>query len=165
MMVTIVGSGLGSTHCRQFSFETKQIRLILPRLTLYIQGGLSKFHGILTTYQPDTMPIGRTNIFGATLWAIRGCDSTICPRSSDPIYIVTYYIKWVTTSWTDHKLIKKKKKEKKSFCCLHWSCDLHYHQWHCRGGGGEAASFFFSFFSFFFIGLFVKNIQIDKFYL
>ena len=26
---------------------------------------------------------------------------TICPKSSDPFYIVTYYIKWVTTSWTD----------------------------------------------------------------
>ena len=22
------------------------------------------------------------------------------PRSSDPIYIVSYYLKWVTTSWT-----------------------------------------------------------------
>ena len=26
---------------------------------------------------------------------------TVCPRSSDPFYIVSYYIKWVTTSWTD----------------------------------------------------------------
>ena len=25
---------------------------------------------------------------------------TICPRSSDPFYIVSYYIKWVITSWT-----------------------------------------------------------------
>ena len=25
---------------------------------------------------------------------------TVCPRSSDPSYIVSYYIKWVTTSWT-----------------------------------------------------------------
>ena len=23
---------------------------------------------------------------------------TVCPRNSDPFYIVTYYIKWVTTS-------------------------------------------------------------------
>ena len=23
---------------------------------------------------------------------------TVCPRSSDPVYIVTNYIKWVTTS-------------------------------------------------------------------
>ena len=27
-------------------------------------------------------------------------DLTVCPRSSDPFYIVTYYIKWVTTSLT-----------------------------------------------------------------
>ena len=26
---------------------------------------------------------------------------TVCPRSSDPFYIVIYYKKWVTTSWTD----------------------------------------------------------------
>ena len=25
---------------------------------------------------------------------------TVCPGSSDPFYIVTYQIKWVTTSWT-----------------------------------------------------------------
>ena len=26
---------------------------------------------------------------------------TVCTRSSDPINIVSYYIKWVPTSWTD----------------------------------------------------------------
>ena len=26
--------------------------------------------------------------------------TTVCPASSDPFYIVTYYIKWVTTFWT-----------------------------------------------------------------
>ena len=26
--------------------------------------------------------------------------TTVCPRSSDPFYIVGYYITWVTTSWT-----------------------------------------------------------------
>ena len=31
---------------------------------------------------------------------------TICPRSSYPIYIVRYYIKWVTTSWTYNILSK-----------------------------------------------------------
>ena len=29
-----------------------------------------------------------------------GETTTICPGSSDPFYIVTYYIKMVTTSWT-----------------------------------------------------------------
>ena len=33
------------------------------------------------------------------------CKSTVSPRSSDPFYIVTYYIKWVTTSWTDSNTI------------------------------------------------------------
>ena len=26
-------------------------------------------------------------------------NATVCPRSSDPFYVVSYYIKWVTTSW------------------------------------------------------------------
>ena len=26
---------------------------------------------------------------------------TVCPRSNDPFYIVSYYIRWLTTSWTD----------------------------------------------------------------
>jgi len=29
-----------------------------------------------------------------------GIYHTICPRSNDPFFIVTYYIKWATTSWT-----------------------------------------------------------------
>ena len=28
----------------------------------------------------------------------------MCPRSSDPFYIVSYYIKWVTTTWTHSML-------------------------------------------------------------
>ena len=35
-------------------------------------------------------PAHRGNVSGAT---------TVCPRSNDPIYIVGYYIKGVTTSW------------------------------------------------------------------
>ena len=27
-------------------------------------------------------------------------EPSVCPRSSDPFYVVTYYLKWVTTSWT-----------------------------------------------------------------
>ena len=27
-------------------------------------------------------------------------NTTVCPGCSDPFYIVSYYIKWVTTSWT-----------------------------------------------------------------
>ena len=32
---------------------------------------------------------------------------TLCPRSSDPFYIIISYIKWVTSSWT-HNIIKIK---------------------------------------------------------
>ena len=32
--------------------------------------------------------------------------NTVCPRSSDPFYVVTYHIKWVTTSWTDGNIYK-----------------------------------------------------------
>ena len=28
-------------------------------------------------------------------------QATVCLRSSDPFNIVTYHVKWVTTSWTD----------------------------------------------------------------
>ena len=30
---------------------------------------------------------------------------TVCPGSSDPFYIVSCYIKWVTTSWTHSSLV------------------------------------------------------------
>ena len=30
----------------------------------------------------------------------KSAHCTVCPGSSDPFYVVTYYIKWVTTSWT-----------------------------------------------------------------
>ena len=49
------------------------------------------------------------------------CNTTVCPGSSDPFYIVTYYTKWVTTSWTYCILNPKKqgkeelKKVKKIF--------------------------------------------------
>ena len=37
----------------------------------------------------------------AVVWYSHRIDSTtVCPGSSDPFYIVTHYIEWVTTSWT-----------------------------------------------------------------
>ena len=33
---------------------------------------------------------------------------TVCPRSSDPFYVVSYYIKWVTTSWTHSMKLRLK---------------------------------------------------------
>ena len=37
---------------------------------------------------------------GPILCFVHPCNNTICPGSSDPFYIVSYYIKWVTISWT-----------------------------------------------------------------
>ena len=31
---------------------------------------------------------------------IRNSDSTVCLRSLEPFYIVTYYMNWAKTSWT-----------------------------------------------------------------
>ena len=33
-------------------------------------------------------------------------NCTVCPGSSYPFYVVTYFIKWVTTSWTHSTLPK-----------------------------------------------------------
>ena len=35
---------------------------------------------------------------------------TVCPRSSGPFIVVTFYIKWVTTSWTYIKRINNIKR-------------------------------------------------------
>ena len=31
--------------------------------------------------------------------------NTVCPRISDPFHIVTHFIKWVTSSWTDSAFV------------------------------------------------------------
>ena len=49
-------------------------------------------------------------------------QGTICQGSSDPFYIVSYYIKWVTTSWTHStlSLLVKEKKKNISFSRQLW---------------------------------------------
>ena len=48
-------------------------------------------------FLPDSwFPTATINVLGR---------NTVCPWSSDPIYIVGYYIKWVTTSWTDSMMV------------------------------------------------------------
>ena len=41
--------------------------------------------------------------------------TTICPRSSDPFNIATYYIKWVTTFWTHSRGKLEKQQGKKEW--------------------------------------------------
>ena len=36
-------------------------------------------------------------------------STTVCPGSSDPFYVVTYYIQWITTSWTYSMYVYEKK--------------------------------------------------------
>ena len=36
---------------------------------------------------------------------ISSAQHTVCPRGSNPFYVVSYYIKWVTTSRTYSNLI------------------------------------------------------------
>ena len=46
---------------------------------------------------------------------------TVCPKSSDPFYVVTSYIQWVTTSWT-YSILHS--------CLLNWSDQpLRSRQW------------------------------------
>ena len=42
---------------------------------------------------------GSTTLIQIPVWS--DFINTICPRSSDPNYIVTYFLKWVTTTWTN----------------------------------------------------------------
>ena len=66
-----------------------------------IKKGTLRLSGILT---PDTTLAFYLNMIplmqSMVVQFSRALNSTICPRSSDPFCIVTYYIKWVTTSWT-----------------------------------------------------------------
>ena len=43
---------------------------------------------------------------------------TVCSRSSDPFCIVTYYIKWVTTSWTDGRIYDDIIVEQRQYICI-----------------------------------------------
>ena len=60
----------------------------------FADGGMVADQGECTIWRVDGT--GPSALVLARQW-----QSTVCPRSSDPFYIVTYYIKWVTTSWTD----------------------------------------------------------------
>ena len=47
----------------------------------------------------DQGRIHKSLVEGGGLNPASGSGYTICPRNSDPFYIVSCYIKWVTTSW------------------------------------------------------------------
>ena len=45
----------------------------------------------------------------------KGINSTVCPRSSNPIFVAIYYIKWITTSWTYSSMVVVKSSK---FICI-----------------------------------------------
>ena len=47
-----------------------------------------------------------SSIYKRNLQWTRRCNITVCPRSSDPFYLVLVLYKWVTTSWTYSILTK-----------------------------------------------------------
>ena len=55
--------------------------------------------------RPDPNPVVRSHIEAVFVSAfdVLSCkfNSTVCPRSFDPFYVVNYNIKLVKTSWTD----------------------------------------------------------------
>ena len=57
----------------------------------YLCATVCKATVVVNVYASSTEQLGITLYYKAF---------TVCPGSSDQIYIVTYYIKWVTTSWT-----------------------------------------------------------------
>ena len=57
----------------------------------------------LETFCGGVIPIVLLRGLHSEDWTLYG-GTTICPRRIDPFYIVTQYIKWVTTSWTHSML-------------------------------------------------------------
>jgi len=51
---------------------------------------------------------------------------TVCPRSSDPFDIVSYYIKWVTTSWTYRSIKHCMLSEDSNIFLKHYNMNIYY---------------------------------------
>ena len=59
----------------------------------------------------------------------RPVKDTVCSGSSDQFYIVTYYIKWVTTSWTySMRAIRLfcDSRKKRNIYCIHAYANKYY---------------------------------------
>ena len=67
--------------------------MVLPKNLLNLLGHKmsSTFYRYATLYEK---PPSKVNMYFSQLY-------TACPRILDPIYILTFYISWVKTSWTD----------------------------------------------------------------
>ena len=64
---------------------------------MYCKGNKLTLQNVKSTLQNVKIMLQITYLTGCVLRStVRLC--TVCPKSSDPFYIVSYYIKWVT-SW------------------------------------------------------------------
>ena len=97
--------------------------ICVPQATLYISGFIGLGYNFLFFFFFHAfirnIYLLLENSYGQFVLVIRellwsGCrseirirsdfsGSTVCPRSSDPFYILTYYIKWVTGQTVGHK--------------------------------------------------------------
>ena len=55
-------------------------------------------------------------------------DYTVCPRSSDPFYIINYYTECVTTSWTYSRWMKTERTNEACIANIVFKC-LKEHVW------------------------------------
>ena len=70
---------------------------------MFCLNGVSKYSAIFVIILKNTALRRKSNKLQNHITLIFVCHIyhvTVCPRSSDPIYIISNYIKWVTTSWT-----------------------------------------------------------------
>ena len=87
---------------------------VMPDITVFILDDNSEIGALLQSYlisclrhlfrlRAVTNPIFvKTFLHPCTTYSeLPSYISNVCPRSSDPFYILSYYIIWVTTSWTD----------------------------------------------------------------
>ena len=89
------------------TFIVKEVRLfnIIKQLNI-AQKQYLFIHVFIYSYAKHPRPrsYGRTDGHSHKLYT--ESSYTVCPGSSDPFYIVSYYIKRVTTSWTHSTLVR-----------------------------------------------------------
>ena len=71
------------------------------RFTAHANSGVGPDTSTLFETEQDYPVTRYLVIFSTMKSAGHEPNNTLCPRSLDPIYIVTYYMKQVKTSWTD----------------------------------------------------------------
>ena len=93
-------AGSGSLKWNGSGSATLMYRKVLHEV-LYKMSPYKKGCSIILS-RPVKVPVDGRGVQGKRSQMTLQCFKcvTVCPRNSDPFYIVTYYIKGVTTSWT-----------------------------------------------------------------